>query len=473
MIAWFLILAALYVLALVIATLRARSQNSNNDDFMMAGKDLGFMLGCLTVAATLFSTFTLLGMPDFFRQHGVGAWIFLGVADSALVFCVIWFGSHLRRCVANRSFKGMAGLLSDVYGTRLAGYLYLAGIFLFLIPYVAVQIRGISIFMNAIIPGFLPVWAWATAIVTIMLSYSELGGLKAIIYADAIQGLILLCVTIFIAIGFVHHFGGVAPMFESVRIQNEALLTTPGPHGLFTLQFLLASFIAIVLISVTQPQMTIRFVIMRDLKSLHRMGLLLGVFAMLVIMATIPIGMYGATVYPELSTSEFLAQALTKDQLPLIAAAVAIGLIAAAISTADSQLFALGNELRSMLGGKDEGRNMRITKIAIVCFALGSLFVSIISSDQLVLLARVSFAGTAVMGPFIIAGVLCKGRPGIEILLATFLGLVIFLASVTGLLPAKVGFIRLDLLLFTTLFAIAGLSSVVRRLQQVGKPAVA
>ena len=51
------------------------------------------------------------------------------------------------------------------------------------------KIRGVGIFLNATFPDFLPVWGWATAMVAVLLTYSESGGLKAIIHADAIQGL--------------------------------------------------------------------------------------------------------------------------------------------------------------------------------------------------------------------------------------------------------------------------------------------
>lgn len=147
----------MYLAALVAASIGARNQTHSADDFMTAGSDLGLLLGSLTVAATLFSTFTLLGMPDFFRSHGVGAWIFLAVSDGALAFTIIWFGVHLRqRASANGPFRGLAGLLRNCFGNRWAGFLYLTGIFIFLIPYVAVQIRGVSIFMNAIFPETLP-----------------------------------------------------------------------------------------------------------------------------------------------------------------------------------------------------------------------------------------------------------------------------------------------------------------------------
>ena len=465
MLTWFLILGGLYLAGLVFATLGARHKTHSADDFMTAGSDLGILLGSLTVAATLFSTFTLLGMPDFFRTHGVGAWIFLAVSDGALAFTVLWFGVHLRRRAAeNGKFNGLAGLLRDCFGNRWAGLLYLTGIFIFLIPYVAVQIRGVSIFMNAIFPEALPVWGWAVLLVTIMLTYSELGGLKAIIYADAIQGLILLCATIAVAYGCIMHFGGIVELFDQVEAQNQALLSVPGPGGLFTTQFLVASFVVIVLVPITQPQISIRLVIMRNFGSLRRMAVLLGLFAMLVILATIPIGFYGAIEYSGAPTADFLVGTLVRDQAPLIAAAVAIGLIAAAISTADSQLFALGTELRSLMSG-DEKSVMFRTRLSIVCFATASLGVALLSGDQLVLLARVSFAGTAMMGPFILAAILSKRAPGIEVIVATGIALALFLGSVLGAMPQIIGSLRLDLILLIVVSAIAVISNVIRSRQ--------
>jgi len=459
---WFFILGGVYLFALVSATIGARKQTHSSEDFMTAGSDLGVFLGCLTVAATLFSTFTLLGMPDFFRTHGIGAWIFLAVSDAVLAFVIIWFGFHLRKKAAEKGFRGVAGLMTSCYGSRWAGYLYLAGIFLFMIPYVAIQIRGIGIFLNATFPEMLPVWGWSALIVAVLLTYSELGGLKAIIYADAIQGVILLIVSMIIAYGCVSNFGGVEQMFNEVRVANAELLSVPGPQGLFTTQFLIASFLVIILVPVTQPQITIRLVIMKDLKSMHRMALMLGLFALVVILCTIPMGMYGAVHYADANTSDFLGKTLIADQLPIIAAAVVVGLIAASISTADSQLFALGTELRSMLKG-DEQKLMLITKLAIICFALGALIVAIFSNNQLVLLARVSFAGTAMLAPFILVALLMSRAPGKEVIVATAIALAVFLASVAGLIEDKIGSTRLDLLLILSLSTFVALSVVCRQ----------
>lgn len=461
MIVWFTIFIALFGVALVIAAMLARRQLHNTDDFMMAGSNLGFVLGGLTVSATLFSVFIVLGMPDFFRRHGIGAWVFLAVADSFMAFVIVWFGLHLRRQVRKHKVSGLAELLRIRYASRWAGVLYVVCVFIFLIPYIAVQLRGVGLFLNASFPGVLPVAGWASLMVAVMLAYSESGGLRAIIYADALQSLILMTAMIGIGVVSVNYFGSVGDMFATVAQSNEALLSVPGPQGLFTTQFLLISLIAIALMPVTQPQVVMRLIIMRDQQSLNKMAIILGVMAIILIAALVPIGMLGAVNYPDLPTDEFLQKIFVIDQKPFVAAAIAVGLIAAAISTADSQLFALGNEIRSSLD-KDESKNLKQTRIAIGIFAMASILVAIFSNNNLVLLARVSFVGTVMMAPLIMAAVMSKQVCGQEIVLVTALGEAMFLLSTFGVVPRVVYGISTDLIILAVISFVAVLSTAYR-----------
>jgi SSS family solute:Na+ symporter len=391
-----------------------------------------------------------MGMPDFSRNHGVGAWIFLAFSDAGMVFLIVWFGYHLRKRVAQKGFKGMSGLLQECYQNKWAGFIYFLAVFIFLTPYVAIQIRGVAIFLEQAFPDALPAWGWSLMIVVIMLLYSEFGGLKAIIYADFMQGTMLLIVVWVIAITCLNYLGGWAEMFSKVEVTNAALLSTPGPNGLLNAQFLIASFLAILMIPVTQPQLSTRLVIMKDIRAMRRMAVAVGTFAMLVIFPTLIIGFYGAIQYPDASVPEFLGQVLLRDQPGYIAAAAIIGLFAAAMSTSDSQLFALGNELRGLLGKKGSESLLPI-RIAIISFAIAALLFSLFSSNQLVLLARISFAGTAMMGPLVILGIFSKKPMGIFMIVMSGLGLAAFILSQTGVLPGKVGSIRMDLFLMMVL----------------------
>ncbi len=450
-----LIVGLIYLSLLVSFTLITSRKEKNSKNYFMAGSNIGAFLGLFTFAATLFSTFTLLGMPDFFRTHGVGAWIFLAVSDLVMVFAVLWIGYYLRKKTRGSQYLGMAGFMQQCFQSKLAGYVAFLGAFIFLIPYVSIQIRGVAIFLVQAFPSGPPMWIYAVVMVIVMLIYSEIGGLKAIIYSDVLQGILLLIVIWIIGLICLDRMGGIGQMFSSIQNQNEALLSTPGPSGLFTFQFLFGSMVAIVMIPFTQPQVSTRLIIMKDTKALFRMAIGLGTFAILVILPTLFLGMYGALNYPDASTSEFLGNTLIHDQMQFLGAFVIIGLIAAAISTADSQIFALGGETRSLLKGEDKAMIKR-ARISIVIFAVLALIFALLSSDQLVLLARASFAGTSLLAPMIFTGIFYDHSSQIKsIPLLTLVAIIILVLSQLGLIASSFFGIRLDLLLLIVLTVVS------------------
>ena len=427
----FLIAGVAYLVILIFLVKRTRLKEKTTSNYLLGGGNIGFVIGLFTTAATLFSAFTVVGMPDFFRTHGIGAWIFLAVSDAMMVYALIRVGELLRRKARKLDFKGMSGLMVNTYGTKLAGYVAFGGALIFLIPYIAVQISGISIFLNAAFPDTIPVWGWSSMIVAIMIVYSETGGLRAIMYNDTLQGIVLFLTIWIIGWNCIEHFGNIASMFEKVAEVKKELLSTPGPKGLFTPQFFLISAIAIICLPFTQPQISTRVVIMKSSLALRKMAIGLGIVAILVILPTLFMGMYGAVLYPEATTQEFIGHVLLYDQASSIAALGLIGLIAAAISTSDSQIFALGSELRSLLT-IDDKKAVSITRIFIVVFGVLALIFSIVSTEHLVLLARTSFTGTAMMAPMILVGILSPKKPSRLMPLATLTALILFILAKLG-----------------------------------------
>lgn len=445
---WLIILATIYILALIYSAYKSKISIKSDKDYALP--QIGVVLGFLTFSATLFSTFTLMGMPDFFRTHGVGAWIFLGVTDTALAFVLLWFGLALRKRYSKDNFTNVSNIIKNRYN-KWAVYIYRFGIFIFLIPYVAIQIKGIADFIDFSNILNIPSWLWATIFLVIILTYSYIGGLKAVIVSDAIQGVTLLVVTSLIAYILTAKSGGVQSLFESVATTNEALLSTPGPKGVLTIQFLLSSFIVIILMPISQPQLLTRIVIMDSLKGTKRMAVAVSIFAFLIIFPTIFIGMYGAVNYTNEDPNSFIYNTLVTEQHAILGALAIIGLIASAMSTVDSQLFAIQAEIANYKQKK------RRNKLFIVGFGLIALLLSIFSTQELVLLARVSFAGTALLAPLVFNAIFAHNKLGNTLPWVTLLSLLIYLASsLLGLIPEMIFNIRLDmlLLLINTLFAI-------------------
>jgi SSS family solute:Na+ symporter len=448
-----IVFGVIYLGILLFLANLTRKGEKSSAQYLLAGSSLGAILGFFTIAATMFSTFSLLGMPDFFRVHGVGAWIFLMVSHCFMAFGIVWVGHAFRKKARQQVWYGISGFVGQNFESRLAGVVIFAGIFIFLLPYIAIQIRGVAIFLHAAFEGGPPIWAWATGLVVIMLAYSEVGGLRAIMYSDVLQGILLLIAIWIIGSNCLNFFGGVHAMFAEVEKVNAALLSVPGPKSLFDVQFLLGSMVAIFLMPYTQPQITTRLVILKDIKSLHKLAIGLGVFGIFIILPTVFMGMYGAVLYSEDPTSVFLQQTYIQDQHQVIASLVMIGIIAAAISTSDSQLFALGGELRSILTGEDT-KMVMYARIGIFLFAVTALIFALMSSDELALLARSSFAGTALLAPMIFTSVFHKKKGSLlSLTILTSAALIIMVISMIGILPHHLGIIRLDLALLTLLAA--------------------
>ncbi|HWB27919.1 MAG TPA: hypothetical protein VG738_20745 [Chitinophagaceae bacterium] len=458
---WAITFGAIYIALLCYAAYKTFVKHKSADEFMLAGKSIGPVLGLLTFSAALFSSFTFLGMPDFFRVHGVGAWVFLGVSDGAMVFMILWFGFRVRKKVKQLGFKGMAGLLTTVYQNKWAGYVLFAGAFIFLVPYAAIQVKGMAIFMSAAFPALLPLWAWALITIILILIYSQIGGFKALVYSDVIQGMLLLLTIWLICIGCLSKVGGFTGAVEKVQHINDKLLSVPGPNGLFNKQFLITSLIAVVMIPVTQPQMSTRIVVLKNSASLHRMAVAVGIFAVLVIFPTAFIGFYGAIFYASSTTQDFLGKALLSDQAGIVAGLAIIGLFACVLSATNSKIFALGSELRSLLSGTDKGVMIKV-KFSLVLFASITFFTAITVSDQLALLSKTSFTGTAMMAPMVITAVLCKRKPGGEIILFTAAALAIFLLSLAGKIPPKFEGLNIELWLFISLVLLSLVSGIAR-----------
>ena len=69
MIKWLIILGFFYLAVLFAMALISKRKNRSSEDFIFAGSNIGLLLGFMSFAATLFSTFTLMGMPDCSSFH--------------------------------------------------------------------------------------------------------------------------------------------------------------------------------------------------------------------------------------------------------------------------------------------------------------------------------------------------------------------------------------------------------------------
>jgi SSS family solute:Na+ symporter len=120
----------------------------------------------------------------------------------------------------------------------------------------------------------------------------------------------------------------------------------------------------------------------------------------------------------------------------------------------------MGSELRSLIAIKD--KTLTRTRIGIIFFALAALVFSLIASDRLVLLARVSFAGTALAAPMILAAILREKPPSKWIVVLTAVAILVFISSLLEIIPSMVGILRMDLALLLILGLFTAISIIIQ-----------
>ncbi len=442
----------------------AKVGKGNNKDYLF-GNGFGFFLSFLGISASLFSTFTLQGMPAFFRNHGIASWVFLGVTDVALAGLLVFFGLRMRQFVrkfVGENAKQSAGLAASSHHApknltewlkqsglpKFSIWFFVIAVTLFMIPYITIQIKGAAILLQSAIPLGETHLFWSVLMVGLMLGYSWFGGIRAIFITDAVQGVILLVTVWLIAFFAIQAPGGMVNLFAEVAKIQPELLSAPGPKGLLNWQFLLVGFISIVLMPYVQPQLVTRILVTKNDKTFALSSVALGLFAILVILPTLFIGLRSVALSGD---GNFLLNLIRHDAPPFFYALFIVGVLAAAMSTADSQLLAIGTEWSSALIDKDiqHHKTSRFlvkgigTSVALIALVLAQL-----SFKSLILFSINSFIGTSLLLPIILASII-QSQVWRRILISiSVVNVLIFVPVILGFLPRVLMEIRIELWLY-------------------------
>ncbi|HJJ47811.1 MAG TPA: sodium:solute symporter family protein [Methanocorpusculum sp.] len=193
-----LVMIVVYFAALLGIGFWASKKIKNSEDYMLAGRNLGFWLFTLLIVCSICSGMTLIGSSEFgFKSGWPGIWeqIFVPLAAS---FCIIFFGMKLNRIGKKLGCMTIADYFSERYennqGLRVMSAIASIGVSMI---YLVGQYTAISIVL---------MWAfglehWVSLIIAgvIITAYTVIGGLYAITWAGLVQGLILIFGVLLIA----------------------------------------------------------------------------------------------------------------------------------------------------------------------------------------------------------------------------------------------------------------------------------
>ena len=185
------ILIGLYFLVLIGIGNWASKKIHNTEDYILAGRSLGFWVFTILIICSVCSGMTLLGVSGFGYSSGwPGIWeqIFVPLAAS---FCIIVFGVKLHAVGKERGYMTVQDYLADRFESprALRGLSALSGIVVSLV-YLVGQYTAISIVLVWLFG--IPHWEALIISGVIITAYTVVGGLYAVSWTTLIQGGILI-----------------------------------------------------------------------------------------------------------------------------------------------------------------------------------------------------------------------------------------------------------------------------------------
>ncbi|WOX04580.1 sodium/proline symporter [Microbulbifer pacificus] len=356
-----------------------RKSRGTKKDYYLASQDVSPMLVGLSAVATNNSGYMFIGVIGYTYATGLASiWLMLGWILGDFLGS-LWIHKNLREAARRSGESSYAGVLACWQGTRFGVWQKLAGVLslLFLLAYASAQLVAGSKALYVVLE--LPIWSGAVIGGVIVAAYCLAGGIRASIWTDAAQSLVMVVAMGLLLFVATQSVGGVASAWQAMGRVEGFLnwypqdLLLPGLAGgiLFALSWLFAGISV-----VGQPHVMVRFMALNDSRRmLHARCWYYLWFTVFYFMAT-GVGMLSRILLSDAGAfdAELALPMMAMELLPpVLVGLVLAGIFAATMSTADSLVLSCSAALtHDLLPQRTENtRMLKLATLGITSAAVG------------------------------------------------------------------------------------------------------
>lgn len=409
-------------------------KTKNTTDYLLAGRDTHPFVMALSYGATFISTAAIVGFG------GVAAW--LGSSLLWLTFFNIFVGIFIAFVFLGNPTRKMgirlgAHTFPELLGKRFdSKFIQVFGgllILLFMPLYASAVLIGGTHFIAAYFQADYHLSLLVFSI--IITGYVIAGGLKGVMFTDALQGVIMFVAMVLLAIFTLDSLGGLNEAYEKLGVVWEVTVAPLAEVGMKELKPGSADFMMklsmlwgfkgwasmpdflsqgwlFVITSITlgvgigvlaQPQLVVRFMTVRSKQELNRAVLIGGVFIFAMTGIIFIIGALSNAWFYEFNEGKNALQSaggvnqvipyFINTAMPKWFAFIFLfALISAAMSTLSSQFHtmgtAVGRDVYEQLFKKEGKSSMLITRTGVVVMIVFAVVLSYLFDDQPAIIAR-------------------------------------------------------------------------------------
>lgn len=412
---------ALYLLFMLGIGMHFYRKTSSLSDYVLGGRGLNSWVAAMSASASDMSGWLLMGLPGAVYVSGIEAsWIGIGLA----------VGTYLNwRFVARRLRKytevsNNSITLPDYFEnrfkdkSRVLRMLSAFFIVLFFLVYTASGfVAGAKLFNTVF--GLPYIWALTIGMLVII-GYTFLGGFMAVSWTDFFQGILMFIAIIGVPIGAMIALGGYGSTMDAVRNVNPELLDIMTKPDGTSLTFLsIISLAAWGMGYFGQPHILVRFMAIRTSKEVKQARIIAATWSVLSLFAAVLVGLIGIVYLKtplEGAATETVFMVMVNTLFhPLVAGLFLAAILAAVMSTADSQLLVTSSsftkDFYKVVLKKDakDKELVLISRIAVVVVAFIAFLIALNPDSSVLGLVSYAWAGLgASFGPVVLISIYWK-----------------------------------------------------------------
>ncbi|WMI81340.1 sodium/proline symporter PutP [Anaerotignum sp. MB30-C6] len=430
-----MIAITIYLAAMVAIGIYWSKKNENVGDFYLGGRKLGPFVTAMSAEASDMSSWLLMGLPGVAYLSGIAdaTWTAIGLAVGTYInWLIVAKRIRIYSHVADNSIT-----LPDFFSRRyrddknILMSIAAVVIIIFFIPYTASGFAACGKLFSSLFGVNYHAAMIISAIVIV--AYTATGGFSAASTTDLIQSMVMT-VALFVVVFFgIHVAGGLDSVMENARALPGYLSMTEvysvadhsaAPYGPLTIFSTLAWGLGYF----GMPHILLRFMAIEDERKLSLSRRIATIWVVISMTVAVFIGIVGYSMSKvgalpilEGSASETIIVQISGllsqsgVSMAFLAGIILAGILAATMSTADSQLLAASssvshNLLQSFLGIKmSEKKAMTVARCSVIIISMIAAFIARDPNSSVFGIVSFAWAGFgAAFGPVVLAALFWK-----------------------------------------------------------------
>ncbi len=403
---WIAITFITFLLLFTVVGIRSATQKQNTTtDYLLASRNVNPWLTALSAMATGQSGLLFIGQIGFAYKIGISSlWLTLGwlIGDYLAWYFVF---KRLRQVSEETASDTVSSFLSqNIKGSRLVAIVSALITIAFLSSYAAAQLVAGSKAINVVFG-----WNYHLGIIigaVIVVIYCFSGGIRASIWTDAVQAIIMVASLLILLVVAVANCGGVRNLWQSLAAIDPALIDWNSSQQAWGFLPFFIGWIVAGFGVVGQPHIMVRAMAIDSAENINFARNLKIGLGLLNSISAAGIGLAARVIIPDLMTSgdpELALPYLSLELLPVVLVGLMLaGLFSATISTADSQILSCSAALTQDLF-PGIAQSYKLAKVGTLTVTAIILALALSGSNNVFSLVTFSWSALASgLGPLLI-----------------------------------------------------------------------